>query len=448
MRTQPSWSALAAAVPSASIPQPLSIDFMVSPRSVFSSARPTLFRETNGWCPYSARVWLAMELKEIDYDTVRIDIGVFGGRPSGMSEATPQVQWVDGSTMSGSLAILRELDRRFPLSRPLFSVPGADAGEVERLAVAYHSIFPARGGGSDGDPMLIDSPRADFEAAAEATDRLLSQRPEGPYFCGAALSAADVAWAPFLERHAAWLPYLHPGLCLRDGRWAHLSRWLRAMSAEPAYACRVEGDVASWWKVLAFSPGWLVVPRRGWSPPALGASRGGGASLSARSRVSAPCWGAYAARRPHVAAEPAVEAAAHLTRHRGPIGRDACRALELGKEDIDEPMRVLVWLLAGGAAREAAVEAALEAADAAANAAANAAAAAVASGEGGDGEAAALLGLLSTRGLAELTAHLDERVCVPRDLGAPAAAALSRAAFCVSRATRRSRGRFGGYGGG
>jgi len=36
----------------------------------FSEERPTLFRERHGWCPYSERVFLALEYKGIEYDTV------------------------------------------------------------------------------------------------------------------------------------------------------------------------------------------------------------------------------------------------------------------------------------------------------------------------------------------------------------------------------------------
>ena len=50
-----------------------------------------LYRERNGWCPYSERVWLALEHKGIiEYETVLID-NTGGGRPSWYSGDTPQV---------------------------------------------------------------------------------------------------------------------------------------------------------------------------------------------------------------------------------------------------------------------------------------------------------------------------------------------------------------------
>lgn len=45
--------------------------------------------------------------------------------------------------------------------------------------------------------------RKDFEKALDNTEKLLSTHSDGPFFCGSQLSAADVSWAPFLERYAA-----------------------------------------------------------------------------------------------------------------------------------------------------------------------------------------------------------------------------------------------------
>ena len=56
-------------------------------------------------CPYSERVWLALEHKGIAYETVLID-NTGGGRPSWYSGDTPQVRWPDGKQQKESLAIV------------------------------------------------------------------------------------------------------------------------------------------------------------------------------------------------------------------------------------------------------------------------------------------------------------------------------------------------------
>ena len=49
------------------------VDSALDPtKPTYSTERPTLFRERHGWCPYSERVWLALESTNIAYDTVRI----------------------------------------------------------------------------------------------------------------------------------------------------------------------------------------------------------------------------------------------------------------------------------------------------------------------------------------------------------------------------------------
>jgi glutathione S-transferase len=45
------------------------------PNAHKSSNKPVVFfRDTNGWCPFCARVWLALEEKGVDYDCVLIDL--------------------------------------------------------------------------------------------------------------------------------------------------------------------------------------------------------------------------------------------------------------------------------------------------------------------------------------------------------------------------------------
>ena len=113
------------------------------------------------------------------------------------------------------------------------------------------------------------------------------------------------------------------------------------------------------------------------------------AALPMRMEMSASRWTEYASVRPHVAETASAEAAAHLIRGHVSIARDACQRMGLeGVEALDAPLRAVAWLLAGAT--------------------------------GSDAEIAK-----QTDGLEPLVAYLDERVCVPRDMGGPAAAALA-----------------------
>ena len=71
----PSWKDLEAATQCDSHELPIAADgrsFSSDP-NLSDGTRPTLYRERHGWCPYSERVWLALEAKGIDYDTIYID---------------------------------------------------------------------------------------------------------------------------------------------------------------------------------------------------------------------------------------------------------------------------------------------------------------------------------------------------------------------------------------
>jgi glutathione S-transferase len=269
-----SWGSLEKALPSAASPSavgPKVVDSVLTRNEpTYSSDVLTLFRERNGWCPYSQRVWLGLESKGVPFDTVLIDN--MGERPGWYRGTTPQVRWSDGRTEDESLDILRALDDEFPDAPPLYP-PGREE-EVERLCGEFRKCFPKGTRPSSRAAFLFrsggaNSPvfRGDFEAALDATDALLAEASSGgrggPFFLGDTFSAADCAWAPFLERYASQLPLLHKGLDPRrrddevgggdDGngkRWPHVVAWFDAMeSAVPGY-CRCQGDGWSWAKVL------------------------------------------------------------------------------------------------------------------------------------------------------------------------------------------------------
>ena len=79
----PSWSSLSKTLPSASREVPTIIDAVHhrQTKPKLSDETVVLYRERNGWCPYSERVWLGLECKNVEYQTVLID-NTGGARPS------------------------------------------------------------------------------------------------------------------------------------------------------------------------------------------------------------------------------------------------------------------------------------------------------------------------------------------------------------------------------
>ena len=166
------WQALDAQLPKT--PAPTIIDAVhhrSSPPPLPDDAI-VLYRERNGWCPYSERVWLALEAKGIEHTTVLIDNTGHGRRPSWYSGTTPQIRWADGKTQGESLDLVRELDVRFPATPPLFEASGVDAA-----ISAFRRCFPRNARPSSRAAYLFSYdgplPRSTFEDALDATDAAL-----------------------------------------------------------------------------------------------------------------------------------------------------------------------------------------------------------------------------------------------------------------------------------
>jgi len=368
--------------------------------------KPVLYRERHGWCPYSERVWLALEAKGVDYDTIYID-NIYG-RPNWYGGNTPQMKWEDGRVQSESMDLVRELDKRYDGQMQLY--PEEILNEViNKSERAFRNIFPRKARPSsraaflfryDGSPLW----KNEFEKTLRETDELLAETQEdGPFFCGDRFTAADVCWAPFLERYAGQLPCLHEGLDPRcPETYPHLHAWYTAMENRiPAYACKVRGDPSSWRKVLTMAG----FGNAGAVPPLI-SERMDELTLLEREPLSETeaanqrkLWDEYASSRPYVASSSNQEAAAVLIRNRENIAKDVAKncgdaALAGEAEALDAAMRSLAVALCDEERFSSAVREACE-------------------DECGG----------SVRSLA---AFLDERMCVPRDMGALSAAHFKR----------------------
>jgi glutathione S-transferase len=319
-----SWDALEKEIGTTYASFPVSIDSVLDPaKPLFSIERPTLFRERHGWCPYSERVWLTLELIGTEYDTVQID-NTGGPRPSYFCGQTPQLRWPSGKQQGESMDLVKELDAKYNYGR-LF-----EPTDVDVKINAFRNIFPLARPSSraaflfqyNGEPLW----RGTFEKTLEETDLLLGTT-SGPFFCGSKLTAVDIAWAPFLERYRYQLPCLHDGLQPDDKTlYPQLSEWYAAMDQIPVYACRVKGDAGSWRKVLkmaGFGNSGL--------PPAIQEnieSRVHTAEVAAAEQaIDWKVWGDYSSSRPFVADTPHGEAAAVIVRNRFAIVKDTLKQI-------------------------------------------------------------------------------------------------------------------------
>jgi glutathione S-transferase len=386
---------------------PVSIDSVLDPTPPkLSSSHPTLFRERHGWCPYSERVWLALELLGVEYDTIRID-NTEGPRPSYFAGQTPQVQWqsesevVGGSTsrrQSESQDLVSELDRRYNHYGWM-----SNDRHVQHVMDQFTKIFPARARPSSraaflfqysGEPLW----RSVFEATLLGIDALLSQS-SGPFFCGSDFTAADMSYLPFLERYRYQLPCLHEGLEPFDAaKYPSLYQWYVAVDQIPEYACRVKGDAQSWARVLTM---------HGYGNAGVQAETTGRLEAvvthpSHLETVDANLWKKYAKSRPHVASTPHAQAALVMTRNRDAIVADAAKRLAKDPSWVDESLRQLSHRLLVVGVND--------------NEARDTKTHKTASPPSGNTAA--------DDDVARLARFLSDRMCVPRDIGAMPAACI------------------------
>ncbi|KAG8464394.1 hypothetical protein KFE25_003457 [Diacronema lutheri] len=222
-----------------------------------------LWRDTNGWCPYCERVWIALEAMGVEYAERTVNLQQKDSRflslarhysPTGRSSVpvltTPDgehVLWesadilaflsgrteadAEGDTAgasaasfdaTGAVTQVAKSGRRnvVPALRisadaprdawPLTPASSAQLALVARVMAAVSNATaavtpPAFGPAAGRAPQLSSADMlARFNAAAAALDALDAElgRTPGPFFGGQLVSAADCSIAPFLERYS------------------------------------------------------------------------------------------------------------------------------------------------------------------------------------------------------------------------------------------------------
>ncbi|CAB9517681.1 glutathione Stransferase [Seminavis robusta] len=387
----PTWENLESKLPST--PAPVFFDFL--PDDFSLENRPVLFRDKNGICPLSEQAWLGLEVKNIDYVTVLVD-----SDESNDQWCSPlRLQWPNGDVQTDALEILERLEQEYPSSNgytPHYYPPLSKAVDSVRCnIVRFKGVFPRYIQPNVYAPYLIRHrnptdapswvPESDHMVTLEETDEVMEEYYQGPFLCGAHITAADIVWAPFLERYAAQLPLVYDGddLTPRSSEYETLKEWYEAMEEQvPSYACRVMGDKATWERLLQFGV------QQGLTPPidALLPSRGSAIPTNRRNFNADAVWKEYASTRPHVAESPTLECVSHYVRNRESIVTNAAQVLtNMSPEEIEQALREVLGALL----------------------------------EGGDDVVSKLSG-----NARELTSHLNEQLCVPRDMGVLPAAKL------------------------
>ena len=219
----------------------------------------TFYRDTNGWCPFCERVWLCLHAKGIPYRE-RV-ISLFD-KPEWYKELVPTTQvpavLIHGSEEEEeaktvterrlvweSLDVMKALDEAFPDTKPMV----LDTPEYELASKVLDDVSKAGMGFVYGGRNAtlkaeeVEEKRSDFLTSLDELEALLVQN-GGPFMLGSEFSGLDAQIVPTLERWRYQLP-ITKEINIMESRPA-LTSWFEAMDGFVPYDERVRGDEYSW----------------------------------------------------------------------------------------------------------------------------------------------------------------------------------------------------------
>ncbi|GBG24085.1 Glutathione S-transferase DHAR2 [Hondaea fermentalgiana] len=203
-----------------------------------SEVRVILWRDNHAWCPFSQKVWIWLEEKEIPYRVEKITLTCFGLKEDYYRELVPDGKvpavTLDGAIITDSDNIIERLEASFgPLGEhSMRAPPVVRLRNVETsLRTAWLSWLTER----DRSPADAKRRKMLFVQVLNLVERHLRDQSAGPFFLGAAISVVDVIFAPWLERINA-TAYYYKGFHLRySASYPHISAWFDAMEARHTY---------------------------------------------------------------------------------------------------------------------------------------------------------------------------------------------------------------------
>jgi len=222
----------------------------------------TLYRDTNGWCPFCERVWLALRVKGIPYRERLINLQ---DKPEWFTELVPTALvpalLIHNSNTNStnnerrilweSQDILKALDEEFPDTPQLLLNDNDNNAHYYDAAMKLNDELQSAGFkyiyGNKNQTTTTERQqnRHDFLTKLDQLNAALEQNPPGSFRLGTnTVTAMDCVMIPTLERWRYQLP-LTEGLDILENR-PFLRKWLDVMDSYPPYADRVRGDAYSW----------------------------------------------------------------------------------------------------------------------------------------------------------------------------------------------------------
>ncbi|KAL7545985.1 hypothetical protein ACHAWF_009332 [Thalassiosira exigua] len=231
----------------------------------------TLYRDTNGWCPFCERVWLVLRAKGIPYEEQLVSLqnkpdwykalvpttlvpAVLFHEP--VDEGGDDTKKNERRIVWESEDILKALEEEFPESpRMVHDTPEYEAAvrmNNDMNVAGFNFIYAGRNNTLTEEDKK--NRKIEFLAELDRLEEALARQQKqsstraddggGGCFRLGVFSAVDSLMIPTLERWRYQLP-LTVELDILEGRPA-LSKWFEAMDSYEPYANRVAGDEYSW----------------------------------------------------------------------------------------------------------------------------------------------------------------------------------------------------------
>ena len=241
-----------------------------------------LYRDTNAWCPFCERVWIAIHEKGVPYESVGVDLR---NKPAWYKEMIPTALvpsvrfFPDDELVYESKDILLALERHFPNAKPLLPHDAAlrarameliEAAESDSSVIrqGYKLLLAKRNGRTPGrtvtntddkdeerkkeeeDDDEEEKPeepdeatlRASFTASLADFDAMLAEH-GGPFLMGADVSIPDFMFIPGMLRLAANLRTFADYELRYDDAFPHVKRWYSAIDdLDSVRSCRSDDE--------------------------------------------------------------------------------------------------------------------------------------------------------------------------------------------------------------
>lgn len=203
-------------------------------------------------CPFCERVWLALLVKGIPFEEKTLSLQ---NKPKWYLDKVetglvPAIEFKGSNeVLSESRDILLRLENDDKFTDFKSLLPSDEKERANVLLDECDGMAKSIAGVLYGANATSEELAAKMKAFEESMGKMeaLLQESASPFFLSSGFSVVDCMIVPILERLAVQLP-LKTGIALRDkARWPAVDAWFVAMETEVApYRDRVQGDPYSW----------------------------------------------------------------------------------------------------------------------------------------------------------------------------------------------------------